>query len=130
MGQILRKTTCVLSPSLRTDDEDVRKKCQTLKGVKSSGAVEIPPELLKYGTDKLYRQAVIQPVLPINEINGKSKSEKWTFFITIIHKKGRQFHFYILFVSRAVIVSFLFNIMSVICSHNALLSRFRIFWDT
>ncbi|XP_030764730.1 uncharacterized protein LOC115888973 [Sitophilus oryzae] len=41
---------------LRINTKEVKQICQTLKNRKSPSPGEIPPELLKYGMDKLYKQ--------------------------------------------------------------------------
>ncbi|XP_030765487.1 uncharacterized protein LOC115889574 [Sitophilus oryzae] len=73
---------------LRINTKEVKQICQTLKSRKSPGPGEIPLELLKYGTDKLYKQfaSLFQKCL-----NGENIPKEWkTSYITTIHKKGSK----------------------------------------
>ncbi|XP_072380504.1 uncharacterized protein [Diabrotica undecimpunctata] len=81
-----------LQPQLLTqaeiDYKEVARVCQALKNRKSPGPGNIPPELLKYGTSKLYKQLAS---LYQKCINGESIPKEWrTSFITTIHKKGSK----------------------------------------
>lgn len=77
-----------LASPIRVKSAEVKQICQNLKNRKSPGPGNIPPELLKYGTDKLYRQltSLFQKCL-----NGENIPEEWrTSYITTIHKKGSK----------------------------------------
>lgn len=76
------------SSPLRIHTKEVKLICQSLKSRKSPGPGNIPPELLKHGTEKLYRQlaSLFQKC-----INGENLPEEWkTSYITTIHKKGNR----------------------------------------
>lgn len=73
---------------LRINNYEVKNICRSLKNGKSPGPGNIPPELIKYGTEKLFKHLT---VLFQNCLNGMEIPEEWkTSYMSTIHKKGSK----------------------------------------
>lgn len=78
----------ILASPLRVTTKEVEEVCKSLKKNKAPGPGNIPAELIKYGTTKLYENLA---KLFQRCINGAEIPEEWkTSCISTIHKKGRR----------------------------------------
>lgn len=78
----------LIASPIRIKPAEVKNICLGLKNGKSAGPGNIPPELIKYGTQKLFEHLtqIFQKC-----INGMKTPEEWkTSYMTTIHKKGRK----------------------------------------
>lgn len=78
----------VSASPIRIRTKEVKDVCTTLKNRKAPGPGDIPAELIKYGTQKLYEHLA---ELFQRCINGGDIPEEWKLsFLTPIHKKGNK----------------------------------------
>lgn len=78
----------VMTSPLRITVREVKEICKTLKNGKAAGPGEIPGELIKYGTEQLYRHLT---TLFQMCIDGATTPRDWrTSYFSTIFKKGNR----------------------------------------
>ncbi|XP_030764573.1 uncharacterized protein LOC115888850 [Sitophilus oryzae] len=87
-GKETQERITVAASPLRITTKEVRETCKNLKNGKSAGPGNIPGELIKYGTENLYRNItkLFQMCIDGAEVPKYFK----TSYITMIFKKGNR----------------------------------------
>jgi len=88
MNDNLNQNINISTSPIRITTKEVKESCREMKSKRAPGPGNIPAELLKYGSEKLYESLT---KLVQNCLNGGDIPEEWkTALISTIHKKGSR----------------------------------------